>query len=241
MPLKHALRVATTKLVLLLSCLAAISGANGCHDEPPVPQRAFSAGSPEFTRIRCQRGRWAGLQTIALTPPVDALAWRVRFGSQPANNGTPVGEPCGRANDRPHCELAWKKAGSELRLQPSAGCGVALRCSQYFVLNRGDEVRAIPQKQLIPQLGQIDSAEKATLLAMLDGYGLPCRGDEGGALRSVEDGFEVIAYRVDSILPSGLLELLPRIMQVFVPKRAHSFLLHVARDGVLKEIARKPL
>lgn len=79
--------------------------------------------------------------------------------------------------------------------KPSADCGDGRGCG-FLLTTQGDDVTRGGRGALLDLLGPVDAPDKATLLALFDGYTVSCPVSEPPALRgtetrAVDDGFEV--------------------------------------------------
>ena len=218
-----------------------VASVAGCETKSPRP---FPNTRDGFDRIECESDRWQGLRSLALERPADAITWRLHRGGEPHEIAPLAGEPCSKASDRAGCQLAWQRAGTSLSPREHPECG-AVDCVRYFVINRGDSVEVKSEDEMLPEIAPIDTAADATLVALLARYGMPCRGDEGGFVRSVPGGFELIGYKIESRVPESLTDTLPEflgaVIQYFGPTDSQTVLLRVARNGTVDELARKPL
>lgn len=74
-------------------------------------------------------------------------------------------------------------------------------CAQYLALAREAETTLVTSRdELLAQLGEIDTPSEAVMLVLWDDYGTGC-DPNGGVVREVADGYEVVASRTVNDCP----------------------------------------
>jgi hypothetical protein len=185
--------------------------ATGCEEEPSWPRAADG-----FVRVSC-----APLDGVSTARPVDYLALRelsVDDWRMPLTLAE-RGAPCASASDADGCGAALSAVqelfeGEDPPVLPRA----------FVSITRGDEVaHHDTPEELAGLLGSIDHPNEAVLAARVSGHFVTCdEGLEQGAVRSVADGFEVVAQRYLSTCPA----------------QRERVLMHVGHDGAVQALDR---
>lgn len=105
------------------------------------------------------------------------------------------GDICGAATIPANCMSDF----NSLTAMSGFGECVADECRKYFAVNRGDTNFVVTNRdELLAFFGPIDAAEEALILVNEQGYQWSAPPIEKGAIRAVDDGFEVIAWKYTS-------------------------------------------
>lgn len=151
-----------------------------------------------FTPVSCTASGSTSLMT-GLTPAeaADYIELR-RMPDGGGDSGILVestGTPCKTATDQTICMnvLAGAISGQGFRV----GDCVDFCPTHILVVNKGDEVKVIDTVAGVKAfLAPVDTASEAVLVAAISGYTVSCNNAEGGGVRDVGSGFEVLATRI---------------------------------------------
>ena len=191
--------------------LATALGTTGCGistegyepvscDSAPLPLADLSLDSPADY-----------VELISRESYDDTVAW---------TSESATGTPCATATDVGACEAAIAAATSTTGFQLGQCVQV---CTTYaLIVNRGDDVSVVDSLDLaLAELGTIDAAAEAVMVARMNGYSVSCDDPDRGGVRAAGDGWEVIATRMTS-------DCAPIIVE--------RYQLGVSADGVVTEI-----
>lgn len=178
-----------------------------------------------FSAPACTSGT-VGLAEWQTVEPVDFIELRELtsdWGQQALVHSTPVmhrGAACATASTS-------RCADDLARVAPSAG--FALSCGKWcralvFIVTRGDLVTELTSASALAEFVRpVDAAQEATWLAIAAGYEVSCDDLSSGAVRAVDDGFEVLAAQ-GHVCGEGT--------------HRDQVRLHVSREGLVREVAR---
>ena len=132
-----------------------------------------------------------------------------------------VGTPCATATDASACEASIAAATSDAGF--ALGQCVQVCTSYLMVINRGDTVSVVDSAEgVLVELGSIDTASEAVMVAGMGAYSVSCDEVERGGVRAVEGGWELLATRMTSSCAPIIVE---------------RYQLSVSADGTLTELA----
>lgn len=184
-------------------CLGSIALLlTGCGSNSLSPSSFEEIDLAPFEQAICTP---KGPSIIGLTPanPVDYLEFRHWYrvyapGTNPQTSTTVVeasGTSCATASDQAKCQSDLAKLTVSEGLHTGGRNGLWIEYS-YLVTTQGDEVKSVSTLPAVKQfLMPIDAPQEALFTAWANGYQIGCTDKKHGAVRSVPDGYQVLAVR----------------------------------------------
>lgn len=183
---------------------AGTSGSGGSAGAPVAEPFWPDLPLNEFMAPSCVDGRWRPTAGLNPAKPVDYVAWRIQGGySGSADAGyTPgvldsTGTPCATAVDPNACQADLAKPGFTL----SESCfGPPVPCQHELAATDASGASFYrPGTEYLTFLGVIDTPAEALLLvndSTAGGYNVACGNPELSSVRSLPDGYQVVATRM---------------------------------------------
>lgn len=210
---------------LTMSCSGTSPGSMTPLSDGAIDTDASPIDESKFTLPQCTS---TGALTLAGLKPsmnVDYLEFRQGLYESFTKTGTEhrtvldhLGSQCATATNVTTCKNAFERLTSSKGFREMyQGYGV-----YYLATTAKDTVATVASNdELKTFLGPIDSSQEAVFLAWAAGYNLDCKDVKKGGVRSVVNGYEVIATKGGACGPDDDVK---------------RFLLHVKPDGTITEL-----